>query len=425
LNALRISIARGTREHLEAVLGLIYEASAWLPMKATDQWAQPWPTKERHDATVLNGLETGNTWIVWHGAIPAATVTTASQANPPVWSGSECNLSEPAVYAHRLITARDYAGWGLGAELIDWAGVRAHREYGAKWITIEVWTSNTALHDYYLKRGFEPCGYCADPDYPSGALFQKPVSNIGAFTIPQFSGSFAEFDFLPKQPNIGMALVDGKLRMISIQADGSVRLLDPYNQAHSLLYVASFRASEQKALIDELETLINSKSVSESQLQHFFERNPEFLCGDLYEAAHPHIVLQRPEAGPLIPDFALKPYNDAALCDLMELKLPSARLVVGPNDRKRLSQVVMDACAQLREYRRYFDLPRNRKAIEETYGLRFFLPKMMVVIGRRSDYLANDLRKAESVVPELAITTYDDLLERARFRMKMTKGKRY
>jgi hypothetical protein len=109
----------------------------------------------------------------------------------------------------------------------------------------------------------------------------------------------------------------------------------------------------------------------------------------------------------------------------MELKLPSARLVVGPNDRKRLSQVVMDACAQLREYRRYFDLPRNRKAIEETYGLRFFLPKMMVVIGRRSDYLANDLRKAESVIPELAITTYDDLLERARFRMKMTKGKRY
>jgi hypothetical protein len=35
-----------------------------------------------------------------------------------------CDLAERAVFVHRLITARKFAGSGLGAELIDWAGLR-------------------------------------------------------------------------------------------------------------------------------------------------------------------------------------------------------------------------------------------------------------------------------------------------------------
>ena len=105
----------------------------------------------------------------------------ANWHNPAVWpTGTcECDLAERAVYVHRLISARNYAGRGLGARLIDWAGLRARSVYGAKWIRIDVWTTNHDLHGFYQKIGFEPCGTCPDPSYPSGALFQKPVSNIG------------------------------------------------------------------------------------------------------------------------------------------------------------------------------------------------------------------------------------------------------
>lgn len=426
----KLLIARGTSEHLQAVLGLIDEASHWLPSKGTDQWAQPWPDRIQRDARVRRALEVGATWIVWARDRPVATVTVSATPNIAIWSESECDLSVPAIYADRVLVARDFAGWGLGAELLDWTGLRAHREYGAQWIRINVWTTNRALHGYFIKRGFEPCGICPDPEYPSGVLFQKLVSRIAEPTSPLFEEPPAESVFfqnenMDQQEKFGVALIDGTLRMISIQADGHVRFLDPFSQPHSLLYIASIGAYERKALIDELEALINLKNVPESQLQDFFERNPEFLCGDIYESAHPHIVLQRPEVGPLIPDFALKPCNAAALCDLLELKLPNAKLVVGPDNRRRLSQAVMDACAQLREYRNYFDLPSNRKATKEAYGLRFFQPRMMVVIGRRDDYLANDLRKAESDVPNLTITTYDDLLERARNRMRLAKGRQY
>jgi len=184
-------IARATSEHVNIILGLIDEAAEWLRLKGLDQWARPWPDREKRDARILKGLEGEKTWIVWHRDTPAATVTMATQHNPEVWSrpACECDLDESAVYAHRLITARNYAGWGLGAELIDWAGLRAQREYAAKWVRIDVWTKNRALHGYYKKRGFVPCGTCADAAYPSGALFQKPVAAITAPPSPLFAES--------------------------------------------------------------------------------------------------------------------------------------------------------------------------------------------------------------------------------------------
>ena len=99
------------------------------------------------------------------------------------------------MFVHRLITSRKYARLGLGAELIDWAGLRGGREYGAKWIRIDVWSTNTGLHDYYISKGFRPCGTCADPDYPSGALFEKPVAGIRVPAYPKFTETSADSQF--------------------------------------------------------------------------------------------------------------------------------------------------------------------------------------------------------------------------------------
>jgi GNAT superfamily N-acetyltransferase len=204
---MRIARAEPSTHNLEAVLGLIEEARCWLWVKGTDQWERSWPDMAARDARVLRGLEGGKTWIVWDRDIPAATLTVTTRRNAAVWSEPTCNcdLAERAVYVHRLITAREYVGFGLGAELIDWAGLRGQRLYGAKWIRIDVWTSNKRLHGYYQKRGFEPCGWCADPSYPSGALFQKPVSSITKPSMPQF---WEEVGVTPtgERESLGMAL---------------------------------------------------------------------------------------------------------------------------------------------------------------------------------------------------------------------------
>lgn len=181
-------IALASTDDFAAVLGLIDEAAAWLRTKDTDQWAAPWPDRDKRDARVMRGLAGDKTWIVWDGDTAAATVTLAAKPNPRVWArpGCTCNLGERAVYAHRLITARSQAGRGLGAQLVNWAGLRARAEYGARWIRIDVWTTNAALHGYYQRSGFEPCGFCDDPEYPSGRLFQKRTALIEAVGAPLF-----------------------------------------------------------------------------------------------------------------------------------------------------------------------------------------------------------------------------------------------
>ena len=177
---MRIAVA--SVQDLDAVLGLIDEAAAWLRTKDTDQWFAPWPNEAARDAQVLRSLQRQATWIVWDDDIPAATVTMRPRHDPRIWArpAVTADLGERAVYLDRLVVARSYAGWGLGAQLIDWAGLQAWDTYGAKWIRINVWSTNSALHDYFLKRGFQPCGHTPDPDFPEGALFEKPTAKISA-----------------------------------------------------------------------------------------------------------------------------------------------------------------------------------------------------------------------------------------------------
>lgn len=194
---MRIARAENTDRDMQAVLGLIEDARTWLGTIGTDQWASPWPDLKGRNERVRRGLAVGKTWIVWEDESAVATITIATGPNPKVWSRQGAyDLSQRAVYAHRLITTREYAGYGLGAQLIDWAGLGGRRDYGAKWIRIDVWSSNAGLHNYYLQRGFTRCGTCTDPGYPSGALFQKPVSAIQPVGIPLFRGTSAEFDVL-------------------------------------------------------------------------------------------------------------------------------------------------------------------------------------------------------------------------------------
>lgn len=174
---LLLSRATGSDHDHDVITGLIDEAANWLRTKNTDQWAQPWPSEEDRSHRILRDLRARKTWIAWdeQGA-PAATITADSE-HSPIWPG--WRLRERAVYVCRLVVSRGHAGEGLGAELLDWVGRRAREQFGARWIRVDVWTTNNALHEYYRRQGFESCGFSeAINHYPSAALFQKATDRI-------------------------------------------------------------------------------------------------------------------------------------------------------------------------------------------------------------------------------------------------------
>jgi ribosomal protein S18 acetylase RimI-like enzyme len=181
-------------DDMPAILGLIDSSAAWLQEnKHTDQWARPWPNRDERDARVAQGIKDGLTWMVENIAgVLIGTVTCREHGNDMLWTPAE--LAVPAAYVSRLIVSRDRAGQGIGAALINWAGSRAVDQWAAKWIRVDVWTTNTALHQYYKNQGFEHLRTLEFEnywDYPSAALFEKPTAEIDNESIAAFELSEA------------------------------------------------------------------------------------------------------------------------------------------------------------------------------------------------------------------------------------------
>lgn len=182
---------------LGEVRGLVREAADWLrTSKDTDQWAKPWPNRAAQKERIQNDLLEGKTWLIWDVDIVAGTITIDTDEpvaahGQPIWP--EHKRHEPALYVRRVIVRRNYAGIGLGARLLDWAADVAKRDYRATLIRIDVWTTNTDLHSYYIGQRFTRCEG-RDPkdlaDYPSQVLFERDVDQAAA----DYSDLFTEIE---------------------------------------------------------------------------------------------------------------------------------------------------------------------------------------------------------------------------------------
>ena len=170
--------------------------------------------------------------------------------------------------------------------------------------------------------------------------------------------------------------------------------------------------------IEELEELINSSSAKEQEFQEFFERFPHFLRVGDHREVHPHVYLTREEDLDLIPDFILT-NSEAHRATLLELKkaAPRTRLVRHTDNRIRFADAIMEARAQLLEYRDWFEQPKHRQLVKRKLGFEIYRPRMMVIIGRSSEFSDGMERaKLDSTLPDLNVMTYDDILRHATQR---------
>lgn len=217
-----------------------------------------------------------------------------------------------------------------------------------------------------------------------------------------------------RRDRIALAMVDGMIRVVRVTPERKLHYLDSHKRFHGLLYLPRTSVGMYHDAVAELESLISRADIREETLHDFFERYPEFILMDQYKALHSKIALESESSGILVPDFVLEPIGQNNLCDLLELKLPTARVEVLQDRRERFAAAVLEACAQLRTYRDYFDEQANRDRFRERYGLEAFRPRMYVIIGRRGATDALEWRRIEDDLPMLNVKTYDDILERAK-----------
>jgi len=227
------------------------------------------------------------------------------------------------------------------------------------------------------------------------------------------------------EPHLALTRIMGKLRVVSLTPDGTYTFLDRHQNLHNILHVTDSESLELADAIEEFEDLINFKRATEADFQRFFQRSPTFILTDEHKKAHPHVVLQSVSGSgrKLIPDFVLEPADRAGLADLLDIKLPSAQVLVLKRSRPRYSAAVMEACAQLREYSAFFEDPKNIAAVQTKYGLRAYRPRLFIIIGRKPNLDPMVARRiSDDLPPRITIRTYDDLLERMRSRLDRLKA---
>jgi hypothetical protein len=225
----------------------------------------------------------------------------------------------------------------------------------------------------------------------------------------------------PSEESIALALFGNKIRVVSLSPDGTYQFVDGTRKLHNILYVTSSETLALQIAVDELEYLINDSKSKEKDFQNFFEKHPDFIKTDEYRQVHSQVILTKNEHETYIPDFVLEPVSQKLLCDILELKLPSAKIFSLSKRRMRFSSAVFEVIAQLREYSMFFDEEVNRQKIYEKYGFSAFKPKMFVIIGRRGDLSPIDVRKMEADIPNIILRTYDDIAEKAKARIDVMK----
>ncbi|MFE9207472.1 GCN5 family acetyltransferase [Micromonospora sp. NPDC007230] len=161
---------------VEIIMSWRRERVAWLAERGEEQWSIPLPR-----SAVASTVSAGQTWMVWDGDDPVATITLTAYVDvdnlwkpdrdPEALWHPEDDPAD-ALYAAKMMIPLRYAGENLGGEMLDWAGGRAC-EAGLTWLRLDAWTTNSQLHDYYRRQRFRHVRTVESR--VSGACFQRPA----------------------------------------------------------------------------------------------------------------------------------------------------------------------------------------------------------------------------------------------------------
>jgi GNAT superfamily N-acetyltransferase len=168
-----LSVRRGVRADVDAVLALLDGATEWLVAQGrTDQWGTEAHSTNPHRVAQINGfVDDEGLWIAESDGrvVGALAVGEAMSYVPPA--------DEPELYVRLLVTDRESKGSGIGTELLDHARSLA-RGLGVDLLRVDCFAGGDgALIRYYEKQGFtraETFGVpVSDSEWPGQVLFQR------------------------------------------------------------------------------------------------------------------------------------------------------------------------------------------------------------------------------------------------------------
>jgi GNAT superfamily N-acetyltransferase len=154
--------------HRQLVHQVRDDAGEWLSTKGTDQYRGGLDMAQVH-ANIDHDFDSYPFvgWVV-DGQLVAMMALIDPKAEAAFWSPEE--LAEPQIYISRFFVVEH--GKGYGSALLQ-AVIDLARREGKRWVRLNCWSTNKALHEYYRAHGFEHVRTCNVRGRMSGALFQR------------------------------------------------------------------------------------------------------------------------------------------------------------------------------------------------------------------------------------------------------------
>jgi len=164
----QIVVRTARPDDLTAVARLLDEAGNWMRSRGiTDQWPIRFPLSD-----LAQRVDRGELHIACDDDTAIGTFALDNYADREFWHDDPDGTR--AGYLHRLTVARDPAGQGIGAKLVDHAASLVANS-GRHWLRLDCAKNNTRLHAYYTHLGFTHLRTIDIPHRKSGALFERHV----------------------------------------------------------------------------------------------------------------------------------------------------------------------------------------------------------------------------------------------------------
>ncbi|MBM7563448.1 GNAT family N-acetyltransferase [Paenibacillus sacheonensis] len=158
----RISVIQAKPADTAAVMELLVGAARWLQSQGSTQWSALLSGDDHHDVT--GHIEKGELFLFKDGEKLAGIVLLMQV--PGDWDHNLWGPDghESVVYLHRLAINRDYAGRGLGADMVRWAETGVSFP-GKTVMRLDCIASNPKLNAFYSGIGYtfkgtSPSGFC-------------------------------------------------------------------------------------------------------------------------------------------------------------------------------------------------------------------------------------------------------------------------
>lgn len=168
------NVERAEPDDIHEIMRLLVNTAEWLLSKGSTQWNALLRGEDSHNTP--EAVNRGDVYLFRDSRVAAGMVILLPEPNDwdrELW-GDRVN-EQPAIYVHRLAINREYAGRGIGREMMKWVE-SAVPTLGRSVIRLDCIESNPVLNAFYSGLGYEWIGTASNAN---GDLnkYEKRVSS--------------------------------------------------------------------------------------------------------------------------------------------------------------------------------------------------------------------------------------------------------